>query len=163
MALVHPTSPHSLRPLAAATIVFAAALAAGCTAIDTYAPTLRSFGVYKLDINQGNYLSQDQVNKLKVGQTKSQVVQLLGTPLIISAFRDTRWDYVYAFTRQGKVLEQRTFTAYFVDNKLARWEGDEMPPSVAELNKTAAARTAGEDAWSDERSFLERIVDYIRN
>ena len=146
-----------------AVIVLAAAMTAGCAAIDTYAPTLRTFGVYMLDINQGNYLSQDMVDKLKVGQTKPQVVQVLGTPLVVSAFRDSRWDYVYAFARQGKVLEQRTFTVYFVDGKLARWEGDEMPQSVAELNKTAAARTAGEDAWTDERGFLEKMFDYIRN
>ena len=33
-------------------------------------PTLRNFGVYKIDVNQGNFLSQDMVDKLKVGQTK---------------------------------------------------------------------------------------------
>ena len=112
-----------------------ALLGAGCATIDTYLPTLRSFGVYKLDINQGNYLSQDVVDKLKVGQTKAQVRQLLGTPLVVSVFRDNRWDYVYEFTRQGSVREHRTFTVYFVDDKLARWEGDEMPTSIAELNK----------------------------
>ena len=119
---------------------------AGCATVDTYVPTLRSFGVYKLDINQGNYLSQDMVDKLRVGQTKAQVRQLLGTPLLVSLFRDNRWDYVYEFTRQGEVREHRTFTVYFVDDKLARWEGDEMPASVAELNREAAASTAGEDA-----------------
>ena len=108
---------------------------AGCATVDTYFPTLRSFGVYKLDINQGNYLSQDMVDKLKVGQTKAQVRQLLGTPLVVSAFRDNRWDYVYEFTRQGGSVEHRKFTVYFVDDKLARWEGDEMPISVAELNQ----------------------------
>ena len=42
------------------------------------------------------------VDKLKVGQTKQQVRLILGTPLLVSAFRDNRWDYVYEFTRQGK-------------------------------------------------------------
>ena len=139
-----------------------ASLVAGCATIDTYLPTLRSFGVYKLDINQGNYLSQDQVDKLKVGQSKLQVRQLLGTPLIVSAFRDSRWDYPYAFTRQGRVLEHRTFTAYFVDDKLARWEGDEMPASVAELNKAASARTAGEEDWNDQRSWWEKLMEVFR-
>ncbi len=106
-------------------------------------PTLRNFGVYKLDINQGNYLSQDMVDKLKVGQTKAQVRQLLGTPLVVSAFRDNRWDYVYEFTQQGRSVAHRTFTVYFVDDKLARWEGDEMPASQADLNREAA-RAHGE-------------------
>jgi len=142
--------------------VLAALLCAGCTTVDTYFPTLRSFGVYKLDINQGNYLSQDMVNKLKVGQTRQQVRQVLGTPLVVSAFRDNRWDYVYEFTRQGQVLEHRTFTVYFVDEKLARWEGDEMPPSVVELNREALARTSGEDAWADQRSWLDRLWDLFK-
>ena len=143
-------------------LAIVATLVAGCATIDTYAPTLRSFGVYMLDINQGNYLSQDQVDKLKVGQTKPQVRQLLGTPLVVSAFRDSRWDYVYAFTRQGRVVEHRTFTAYFVDDKLARWEGDEMPASVAELNKAASAKTAGEEEWNDQRSWWDKLMEIFR-
>jgi len=142
--------------------VLATLLASGCTTVDTYMPTLRSFGVYKLDINQGNYLSQDMVDRLKVGQTKQQVRQLLGTPLLVSPFRESRWDYVYEFTRQGRVVEHRTFTVYFVDDKLARWEGDEMPASVAELNREALARTAGEEAWSDQRSWFEKLLDIFQ-
>jgi len=149
-----------LLPLAA--LVAAASLAAGCTTIETYAPTLRSFGVYKLDINQGNFLSQDMVNKLKVGQTRQQVRVVLGTPLVVTLFRDDRWDYVYEFTRQGRVQEHRTFTVYFVEDKVARWEGDEAPPSTAELNREAAARTAGEAAWSDTRSWWDSMLDVFR-
>jgi outer membrane protein assembly factor BamE len=155
-------SRFSLRRLPAAALVLATLLAAGCATVDTYMPTLRSFGVYKLDINQGNYLSQDMVDRLKVGQTKQQVRQLLGTPLLVSAFREDRWDYVYEFTRQGRVVEHRTFAAYFVDDKLARWEGDEMPASVAELNREALARTVGEEAWNDQRSWFEKLLDIFQ-
>lgn len=163
----HPShTRHTPRPggpaLSLAALALAASLVAGCSAVDTYLPTMRSFGVYKLDINQGNFLSQDMVEKLKVGQTKAQVRLVLGTPLIVSVFRDDRWDYVYEFTRQGRVLEHRTFTVYFVDGKLARWEGDEVPPSAIELNKEAAARTAGEAAWSDTRSWWDSVIDVFR-
>jgi outer membrane protein assembly factor BamE len=134
-------------------------LAGGCATIDTYAPTLRSFGIYKLDINQGNFISQDMVEKLKVGQTRTQVRQILGTPLVVTVFRDDRWDYSYMFLRQGRVVEQRNFTVYFVDEKLARWEGDEAPPSAVELNREAAARTVGEMKWGSERSWWDSIKD----
>ena len=130
--------------------------------MDTYVPTWRSFGVYKMDINQGNYLSQDMVDKLKVGQSKQQVKQLLGTPLLVSVFRENRWDYDYEFMRQGRVVEHRTFSVYFVDDKLARWEGDEMPASVVELNRVAAARTAGEANWGDQRSWFEKLLDLFK-
>ena len=161
MASLHP-SRTARRKLNVALFAAVAVLTAGCSTLESTWPTLRSLGVYKLDINQGNYLSQDLVDKLKVGQTKQQVRFLLGTPLLVSPFRPDRWDYVYEFTRQGQVLEHRAFTVYFVDDKLARWEGDELPVSVAELNRQAAARTAGEQAWTDERSFIEKIVDLFR-
>jgi len=167
MILVHGITRAFLRPLSRslmlAGFVFAVVCAlGGCQAIDTYFPTLRTYGVYMLDINQGNYLSQDQVDKLKVGMTKAQVRQQLGTPLVVSVFRENRWDYIYEFMRQGVVREHRTFTVYFVEDKLARWEGDEMPISVAELNKSAAAITAGEGAWSDPRSWWEQFLDIFK-
>jgi outer membrane protein assembly factor BamE len=107
--------------------------------------TFPSLGVYKLDINQGNYVTQDQVERLKVGMTRSQVKTALGTPLVADAFHANRWDYPYEFRRQGKTLEQRQFTVYFVDDKVARWEGDEMPPPPAEV-----ARAGGGDAVLDK-------------
>ncbi|CAG1010101.1 Outer membrane protein assembly factor BamE [Burkholderiales bacterium] len=147
-------------------IVPAAALAAivlaGCQTIDTYVPTLRSFGVYKIDINQGNYITQDMVDRLKVGQTRQQVRLALGTPLVQSAFRDHRWDYVYEFTRQGKLVEHRQFTVYFVDDKLARWEGDEMPRSVADLNRAAAERTLGKMPQADDPGWFGSFLDWFR-
>jgi len=154
-----PSSHHPRHHLLVVAVGFAALFSAGCSTIDTYMPTLRSLGVYKLDINQGNYLSQDLVDKLKVGQTKAQVRQLLGTPLLVSPFRESRWDYVYEYTKQGRVVEHRTFTAYFVEEKLARWEGDEMPQSIAELNREALARTIGEDAWAEQGSWWDRVLD----
>jgi outer membrane protein assembly factor BamE len=146
----------------AAALTLATLFAAGCSTIDTYMPTLTSFGVYKLDINQGNFLSQDMVNKLKVGQTKPQVRLILGTPLVVSVFREDRWDYVYEFMRQGRIVEHRKLAVYFVDDKLARWEGDEMPPSAAELNREAAAVTAGEAKWANQRSWWDSILDVFR-
>jgi len=106
---------------------------------------IQSLGVYKLDINQGNYVTQDQVDRLKVGQTRQQVRTALGTPMLADAFHADRWDYPYEFNRLGRTLEHRQFTVYFVDEKLARWEGDEMPPSPAEV-----ARAGGGDAALDK-------------
>jgi outer membrane protein assembly factor BamE len=150
------------RRLGLPALVLAAFAVTGCATVDEYLPTLRTFGVYKLDINQGNYLSQDMVDKLKVGQTKPQVRQLLGTALVVSPFRENRWDYVYEFTKQGQVVAHRTFTVYFVDEKLARWEGDEMPASQADLNREALARTSSEGHWGEPRSLWDSILDIFR-
>ena len=102
-------------------------------------------GVYKLDVNQGNYITSDQVEKLRVGQTRQQVRAVLGTPMLADAFHANRWDYPYEFNRLGRTLEHRQFTVYFVDDKVARWEGDEMPPSPVEV-----ARSGGGDAALDK-------------
>ncbi len=110
-----------------------ALMLAGCSWLPTWVPNP---SVYKLDINQGNYITQDQVDRLKVGQTRQQVRATLGTPMLTDAFHADRWDYPYEFNRQGRTLEHRQFTVYFVDEKVARWEGDEMPPSPAEVARS---------------------------
>jgi outer membrane protein assembly factor BamE len=163
MRHVAPCLPSSRRaPSRLFAAIVVAAFAAGCATVDTYAPTLRNFGVYKLDVNQGNFISQDMVDKLRVGQTKQQVKLILGTPLIVSIFRDERWDYPYEFVKQGRVVEHRNLSVYFTEDKLARWEGDEMPQSAAELNRQAAALTAHESKWGQERSWWDSILDVFR-
>jgi outer membrane protein assembly factor BamE len=124
-----------------------ALMLAGCT-------WFPSIGVYKLDVNQGNYITQDQVDKLKVGLTPAQVRLALGTPLLVDPFHAARWDYMYSFERQGRVLEQRQFTVYFVNDKLARWEGDEAPPPPAEV-----ARAGGGDAVLDKSMSIAPKTD----
>jgi outer membrane protein assembly factor BamE len=149
-------------PWTRAALVLGIFLAAGCTTLETYMPAVTSLGVYKIDVNQGNYLSQDMVDKLKVGMTKPQVRTVLGTPLVTSAFRDNRWDYVYEFARQGKVREHRQFTAYFVDDKLARWEGDEMPQSVVELNRAATDKALKHIPDADDKGFFDRFFEWLK-
>ena len=145
------------------TLAAAAALAVALAGCETSGwPSLRNFGVYKIDINQGNYITQDMVDRLRVGQTRPQVRLALGTPLVQSAFRDSRWDYVYEFRRQGRLVEHRQFTVYFVDDRLARWEGDDVPKSVADLNKAAAERTLGKMPQTDDPGILGWFIDLFK-
>ncbi|HKE40607.1 MAG TPA: outer membrane protein assembly factor BamE [Casimicrobiaceae bacterium] len=122
-----------------------AVLCAVGIALATCGCSWQTLGVYKLDINQGNYVTQDQVDRLKVGLSRQQVKTVLGTPLLADPFHANRWDYVYIFERQAKVLEQRRLAVYFVDDRVARWEGDEMPPPPSEV-----ARAGGGDAMMDK-------------
>jgi len=159
-------SPSTTRAVARAAVcalpvALAALLAAGCATFDRYMPTWRSLGVYKIDINQGNYLSEDAVDKLKVGMTQTQVRQILGTPLVTSPFRPDQWDYVYEYTRQGRVLEHRNFTVYFADGKVTRWEGDKLPETVVDLNKSATAKALPSNA-EGEKNFWDRFLDVFR-
>ena len=85
-------------------------------------PTLVSCSSYKMDIRQGNYVTADMRDKLKVGLSRQQVKYVLGTPMISDAFHADRWDYVYMLEHAGKLVERRRLTLYFNGDKLARIE-----------------------------------------
>ena len=79
--------------------------------------------VYRINIQQGNYLEPAALEQLSVGMTRSQVRYLLGTPMLPDAFDSDRWDYVFYFKR-GRLRdpEQRRVTVFFEDDKVTRIE-----------------------------------------
>ncbi|MBX3666172.1 MAG: outer membrane protein assembly factor BamE [Burkholderiales bacterium] len=113
-------------------------LVAGCGNV----PVLPGLQPYKIDIQQGNYVTQDMVAKLKPGMTRSQVRFALGTPLIVDPFRTDRWDYVYMLHRQGNLVEQRQVTVVFKGDVLDRIEGDVVAGTAAPADAKAAAPAA---------------------
>lgn len=86
---------------------------------------------YRIDIQQGNYVTQEMVAKLKPGMTRSQVRFALGTPLIVDPFRNDRWDYFYMMHKAGELTEQRVVTIVFRGDELLRIEGDVVPGGTA--------------------------------
>jgi outer membrane protein assembly factor BamE len=89
---------------------------------------LASGCVYKMSIQQGNYLVTESVSQLKEGMTRSQVRFLLGTPMVPDAFNDDRWDYYYFFSsRHNKEPLKRRLTVYFADDKVERYENQGVP------------------------------------
>ena len=94
--------------------------------------------VYKMSIQQGNYLVPDSVSQLKEGMTRSQVRFLLGTPMVPDAFDNSRWDYFYSFTSQKvRTPLKRRLTIYFEDERVARFENQGVPTQadLAQLEK----------------------------
>ena len=89
---------------------------------------LLSACVYKIDIEQGNYVTEDAVANLKTGMTKAEVKQVLGTPLLSDIFHRDRWDYYFANEHRGKLIAHKRLTVLFKDEKLASWSGDANPP-----------------------------------
>jgi len=79
-------------------------------------------------VQQGNYITEDMIAKLKPGMTRSQVRFLLGTPLLVDPFHADRWDYLYRVYYDGKVTEDKQFTVFFTGDAAARFEGSVMPP-----------------------------------
>jgi outer membrane protein assembly factor BamE len=85
-------------------------------------PLMVSCSSYKMDIRQGNYLTADMRDKLKLGLSRQQVRSVLGTPMINDVFHANRWDYVYLLEHEGKLVEQHRLTLYFEGDNLARME-----------------------------------------
>jgi len=97
------------------------ALAAGCG----FVPTIPGVTPYRIEIQQGNFISQEMVAQLKPGMSKEQVRLALGTPLLNDIFHADRWDYVFWRERAGGgKREQRKLTVFFEDGKLTRLDGD---------------------------------------
>ncbi|MGH8744663.1 MAG: outer membrane protein assembly factor BamE, partial [Burkholderiales bacterium] len=84
---------------------------------------------YRIDVQQGNVVTQEMLEKAKPGMTKSQIRFVLGTPLISDPFHTDRWDYVYRFNKAGVLTESRKLTAVFEGDKLKAIEGAALPPS----------------------------------
>jgi outer membrane protein assembly factor BamE len=94
---------------------------------------------YRIEIQQGNFVSQEMVSQLKSGMSKDQVRFVMGTPLITDSFHADRWDYV--FRRQkanSRELEQRKLALFFEDGKLKRIEGDVTPAAGVDADRLMA-------------------------
>ena len=84
--------------------------------------------VYRPDLQQGNAVTPEMVEKLKVGMTRNQVRFVLGTPLIADVFHPDRWDYYFFLKQSGdRTAEQRILTVYFENDVLVRFVGDVVP------------------------------------
>lgn len=88
--------------------------------------------VYRPEIQQGNIVTQEQVNELNPGMSKRQVRFLLGSPMLTDVFHNDRWDYAYTFGEGSKPTEMRRVTVYFEDDRLVRITGDLRPQPESE-------------------------------
>ena len=94
-------------------------------------------GVYKLTIQQGNIVSQEMVDRLKPGMTRSQVQFVLGNPVLADSFERDRWSYVYTIDIPGQATIERELIIVFEDDRLLRFEGD-YTPSENKMDATAS-------------------------
>jgi outer membrane protein assembly factor BamE len=92
--------------------------------------------VYRINIQQGNFLDQKAVDQVKNGMTRSQVRYLLGTPMVADSFNKERWDYIYYLKKgRSRHVDSRRVTVYFDGDKVARLD----KPTAAEAAAQAAS------------------------
>lgn len=84
-------------------------------------------GIYRVDIQQGNAVTEEMVSQLQPGMTKRQVAYIMGTPLIQDPYHPERWDYTYTLEAGGEAREASHLSLYFSKDQLAGIEGDFRP------------------------------------
>ena len=92
---------------------------------------LTSGCVYRMTVQQGNFLDARQVVQVKEGMTRAQVRFLLGTPMLPDAFDRDRWDYLYSLqSSRLKAPERQRLTVWFTEDKVSRIENVGAPTEV---------------------------------
>ena len=157
-----------MRRFASLILLFLAACSS--TSFTSYLPT-----PYRVDIQQGNVITQDMMAKLKPGMSKAQVRFVLGSPPITDMFHANRWDYVYLLKEGRKIKEERKLTLFFDNDQLTRVAGDVSPETAqdkaAEAAKPAQAPTeivlqkydpkAPPPPPENEKGFFGRMLEKI--
>lgn len=104
-------------------------LLVGCESVRQWTPPLLQ--PYRPDVQQGNVVTKEMVDQLASGMTRDQVRFLMGTPALVSVFHQDRWDYVYLLKRgKGSEVQSRRLTVFFKDNRVYRFDSDDMPPEA---------------------------------
>lgn len=83
--------------------------------------------VFKITIQQGNLISQEMIDQLKPGMTRTQVAFVMGEPVARNTFNEDRWDYIYTVVVPGVYSDEKRMSLYFENQVLAYFTGDFAP------------------------------------
>jgi outer membrane protein assembly factor BamE len=95
--------------------------------------------VHKVTIQQGNVITQQMVDRLRPGMTRSQVAFVMGEPVFRNTFDDDRWDYLYSIEIPGLYREQKRLSVFFENDALAYFSGDFVPTQAVRLEAGEAS------------------------
>ncbi|MEW7981224.1 MAG: outer membrane protein assembly factor BamE [Candidatus Sedimenticola endophacoides] len=147
--------------------VCAATLLGGCSTARDIGDSMfegltRLSVIHTPDIQQGNVVTQEDVNGLEPGMTKSQVRYLLGTPLLVDVFHQERWDYVYSMREGRDEPTRQRIALYFDDDRLTRIEVDLRPlPAVPETQEQKETVVSVPDYEPREKGIFDRALETV--
>lgn len=134
-------------------------LIAGMTALTLSACSGSKYGLpYKAPVQQGNWLTSTQIDRLEVGMTREQVRFLLGSPTLQDVFHNNRWDYPYYHKPGYGKEELRKFTVWFEDDILVRWQGD-LQPDRQPFESSDSGVDKNKDKKTDTPSKVESPIN----
>jgi len=117
--------------------------------------------VYKMTVQQGNIVTEEMVDRLEPGMTKSQVRFLLGTPMLMDLFHTDRWDYTYTIRRGHNDMEVKRLTLVFENDALVRVEGDLRPDPKRAAKREPADLLVSVPDWKDDRGFFRKAASKL--
>lgn len=94
------------------------------TALSSGCGSFRFPGVFKIDIAQGNIVTQEMLDQLKPGMTRRQVLYVMGSPMLTDTFNDNRWDYYLSFREGANDPETQNIIVYFSENRFTHYVGE---------------------------------------
>jgi len=84
-------------------------------------------GVYRINVEQGNIVTQEMVDQLKPGMNRNQIRYILGTPLVEDSFNQDRWDYIYIVRNGNTTKQSKRLTIFFDGEELSHFTGTFVP------------------------------------
>lgn len=108
--------------------------ASGPTRIDR---VLGVFSPYKIDIQQGNFVSKEMISQLREGMTRDQVRFVLGTPMLSDIFHADRWYYPFRIQKGNGEMAASRVTVFFKNDLLERFEGGDLPTEQDYISRIA--------------------------
>ncbi len=121
---------------------------------------------YSIDVQQGNVVTSEQLERLKIGMTKREVRYLLGSPLVVDPFHNDRWEYYYSFRAgRSKQAEHRRVTIVFDSDAFREVQGDIIAgesDSVTPQDDTSGGGTkVTEPQAKNKKGLLRRGWDKV--
>ena len=112
---------------------------------------------YRIDIVQGNAITQEQAALIKPGLTRLQVKDALGTPLVADPFHAARWDYIFTLRRPGAEPQRRSVIITFDGDLVKDIEAPSLPSErdfVASISRFKNLRAPKLELSEEERAAL---------
>ncbi|WP_396267310.1 outer membrane protein assembly factor BamE [Ideonella sp.] len=108
---------------------------------------------YRVEIVQGNVVTREQADLIKPGMSRTQVRDVLGSPMLADPFHAERWDYVFTMRRQGTEPQQRTVVVEFDGDRVKTLTAPELPTErefVASISRPSRSDKEPKLALTDE-------------
>ena len=109
---------------------------------------------YRMDIVQGNVVTQELAARVQPGMTRAQVRDILGSPMLTDPFHADRWDYIFTIRRQGTPPQRRDVVAHFKGDRLERLDAKDLPTEsdfVASISRPIKTTRSQPISLTDEQ------------